>query len=257
MTDINATPWPDGSFLGFDVESTGIDVETAHIVTATTVIVVPGAPNQPTSWLADPGVEIPAEATEVHGITTAHARECGEPIAHVVDAISEHLTSWWRFGLPIVAFNAAYDITVLDRELRRHHDRGLSITGPVLDPFVIDKALSYRKGKRTLVDVCAHYGVDLTAAHTSDGDALAAVQLMPKLARLHSRRHGRLIGQLSLRELWTAQVRWAHEQAVSFEQYQRGLMLKDGATAEDVAAVVIPREWPLMTLAAEPAQAGA
>ena len=48
----------------------------------------------------------------------------------------------------------------------------------MFDPYVIDKAKDrYRKGKRTLTDVSAFYGVSLDNAHEATADALAAARV--------------------------------------------------------------------------------
>jgi len=52
-----------------------------------------------------------------------------------------------------VAFNGSYDLTVLDRELGRHLSSDLTVTGPVVDPHIIDRALDRRRGKRTLEEI--------------------------------------------------------------------------------------------------------
>src|SRR5205807_10255694 len=196
------------------------DVETARIVTATVVTVKPGEEPEFRDWLADPGVDIPAEATAVHGITTGHAREHGQPAHQVVSDVNAALHMAWSDNLPVVAFNALYDLTVVDRELRRHYGLPLDVTGPVLDPYVIDRGVDrFRKGKRTLGVVCEHYGVKLTPdeAHTSHADALAAVELTQRLAKAHAEH----VGALGLRELWTAQCRWHHSQSQGFARYLR------------------------------------
>ena len=68
------TTWADR--LGvFDLETTGVDVEMARIVTACIAVLdADGAVVQRWDWLADPGVEIPEAASAVHGITTERAR---------------------------------------------------------------------------------------------------------------------------------------------------------------------------------------
>lgn len=58
----------------FDLETTGVDVTSARIVTAFVgVLSVDGTLISSRSWLADPGVEIPAGAAAIHGITTERA----------------------------------------------------------------------------------------------------------------------------------------------------------------------------------------
>ncbi|MGO1294940.1 MAG: exonuclease domain-containing protein, partial [Cellulosimicrobium funkei] len=69
---MTTTPWTAGPLLGLDTETTGLDVDVDRVVTAALVLREPGATHVRT-WLLDPGVEIPAEATGIHGITTAQA----------------------------------------------------------------------------------------------------------------------------------------------------------------------------------------
>lgn len=205
--------WHLAAMVGFDTETTGVDVETARIVTAT-VVRVDGGVKDKREWLINPGVDIPAEATAVHGVTTEHARAAGDDPAAAVGEIMLALHNAWGEGLPVVAYNAAYDMTVLDRELRRHHGYGLDVRGPIIDPFCIDKALDpYRKGKRTLTASCAHYGVRLDAAHDASEDALAACRLAWRLAQVYPEQ----IGDLAL--VNDLQAVWRREWAVSFEQY--------------------------------------
>lgn len=213
--------WHLGRLCGFDLETTGTDVETDRIVTA---CVVPCGGNQPvwsTAWLADPGIEIPAQATAVHGITTARARAEGRPAIKVIGEIVAALTKAVINGIPIVAMNATFDLTLLDREARRHGITPLTDTVSkqlrVLDPRVLDKQYDpYRRGKRTLTDLCRHYGVALEGAHTADADALAACRVVWHIANQYPQ-----ATQATLTDLHSAQVRWARQQAESFASYLR------------------------------------
>lgn len=226
--------WHSGPFLAFDTETTGVDCDADRIVTATTVLIEPGAQPTVTSWLIDPGVPIPEAATAVHGITDGHALAHGRPPAECVDEIHGRLVDAWMGGVPVLAFNAAYDLTILDRELRRHLGTPLTIGGPVLDPFVIDKQVDrYRRGKRTLESQCAHYGVRLDGAHDATADALAAARVMWRISRRYSD-----VGALSLDDLHAAQQQWAAEQAQSFRAY----LMSQGRT-EDLPT----GEWPMRT----------
>lgn len=151
------TAWYERTLFAYDCESTGVDVETARIVTASVIRITPDRVVYPYSWLVDPGVDIPAEATAVHGITTERAREDGMDPRVAVGEIAQAIGGAWFDGHPVVIFNAPYDLTVLDRELRRHGWAPLT-PGPVVDPLVIDKQVDrYRRGKRTLEAACAHY----------------------------------------------------------------------------------------------------
>ena len=223
--------WHTGRMAGFDLETTGIDVETDRIVTATVVQCGGGQPTVAANWLADPGIDIPEGAAKVHGITTERARAEGKPAPEVVADVLAALGQVIASGVPVVAMNARYDLTLLDREAARYGLPPLP-AGPVIDPLVLDKHVDrYRKGRRTLTDLCAHYQVELGAAHTSDADAIAACRVAWRIG--HTRQW---VAALSLDELHTAQVGWAAEQAAGLQTHLR---------KKDPAAHVAP-EWPLI-----------
>ena len=202
----------------FDLETTGIDVESCRIVSATVAVLdANGTAVERIDWLVDPGVEIPAGATSVHGITTEHAIEHGriaiEAVAEIVAALRGHLAD----GLPIVAYNAPYDLTLLDREAARHGIVPLGSPSQVVDPLVIDKAVDkYRKGKRTLEVTSAFYGVTLDEAHDAGADAIAAGRVAQAIHRAH-------VAALpaTIDELHALQVTWYRQQAESFQEYMR------------------------------------
>jgi DNA polymerase-3 subunit epsilon len=202
----------------FDLETTGIDVETARIVTAHVGLLdADGNVVHRRDWLLDPGVEIPAEATAVHGITTEQARELGMDPARGVAAIVAQLRSLFDRGIPVVAYNAPYDFTLLDREANRHGIPPLVSPGPIIDPLVIDKAVDkYRRGKRTLTVTATHYGVDLLEAHDAGADAIAAGRVAQALARMHAD-----VLAVEAAELHRRQVDWCSEQAADFQEYMR------------------------------------
>jgi DNA polymerase-3 subunit epsilon len=160
----------------FDTETTGIDPATTRIVTANiSVIRAGGVIESSRDWLINPGIEIPAQATNVHGITTEYAREHGEDAAGAIYDIVAELQALFDSSIPVVAYNASYDFTILQREAVRYSHDPLSNPSPIIDPLVIDKQVDrYRKGKRTLEAAAAHYGVELTDAHTAAADAQAA-----------------------------------------------------------------------------------
>ncbi len=224
------TGWHAGPFLAFDTETTGTNVDADRIVTATTVLIAPGAEPAVTSWLIDPGVPIPEAASAVHGITDGHVLAHGRPPAECVDEIAATLIDAWAAGIPVLAFNACFDLTILDREMRRHLGAAL-VPGLVLDPFVIDKHVSYRRGKRTLTAQCEHYGVRHDGAHDATADALAAARVLWRIAQRYP-----TVAEKSLQEMHDAQVQWAAEQAASFRDW----LVRQGKTDD------LPHgEWPM------------
>ncbi len=216
--------WHTGRLAAFDIETTGTDPEHDRIVTAAVSLVGADIEGSHSAWLVDPGIDIPAGASAVHGITTEQARAEGVDPRVAVEEITSILADHVRQGAPIVAFNARFDLTILDREARRHGVAPLveRVGGSdgliVVDPFVLDKQVDrYRPGKRTLEAVCAHYGVRLDQAHAANADALAAARVAYRLATRASE-----LRELDLHSLHAHQVEWAAEQAASLQAYFEG-----------------------------------
>ncbi|MFF8992103.1 3'-5' exonuclease [Streptomyces sp. NPDC014983] len=232
------TYWYEGPLAAFDTETTGVDVETDRIVSA--AVVVQDAPQtlpRVSRWLVNPGVPVPAEATAVHGLTEEHLQRNGRWPAPVVFEIAEQLAEHAARGRPLVVMNAPFDLTLLDRELRRHRASSLdrwfpSVPLRVLDPRVLDKHLDrYRKGRCTLTDLCAHYGVELEGAHDAATDALAALEVVRALGRRFATR----LERLSPAELHTLQAGWHAAQA-------RGLQSWFARNGSDET---VDTKWPL------------
>jgi DNA polymerase-3 subunit epsilon len=254
------------AMTGFDLETTGIDVEADRIVTAAVTNVRPGEPPVEFHSMCDPGIEIPAGAAEVHGITTERARAEGGDRAKLVEKVSELLALSISAGIPIVGCNLAYDLTLFDRERRRlgmtslAEFVGLNEVGPIIDVLVIDKYVDqYRPGSRKLSALCEHYGVNLDGAHDAAHDTLAACRVAFKLMRraqaprdwlrteygkcrdktgqpLQSWRINKIIerfGELSGMDMWElhwAQAGWRATQAKSLEAHLR--RTDDGAKVD-------------------------
>jgi DNA polymerase-3 subunit epsilon len=218
--------WAENTIAAFDTETTGPDPTEARIVTACIAVVNDG-PVEPLTWLINPGVEIPAEATAIHGITTEHAREHGTDPRTALTQIRTELYQLWDGGWPVLAYNASYDLTVLDAELMRYDLEPLHDIGPVIDPLVLDR---YRRGARTLTAACAHYQVRLDGAHDASNDALAAARVAWRIAQRYPQ-----VAGLGLAELTELQAGMHRAWAENFQQYLRG----------KGSSEVVDPSWPL------------
>lgn len=162
--------WHQEPFGAFDTETTGTDPETARIVTAAIVHRIPGERPKPIRWIIDPAVDIPTEAADVHGYTndriaqllTEHGGRPGWalrslngtttaiPAEAALFEIHSQIAGLTMRDQALVVHNAAYDLTLLEHEARRHDIEPLTarphgIAG-VVDPMVIEKAFDpYRK----------------------------------------------------------------------------------------------------------------
>ena len=235
--------WPTGrswaeSLVVFDLETTGVSVEHDRVVTAHVGrLDREGVLVERVDWLVNPGIAIPAGASAVHGISTERAQADGVAAPQAIADIVSVLRRYSEAGLPIVAYNAAYDFSLLDREARRY---GIAPFVPerVIDPLVIDKAVDrYRKGKRTLTVSCAHYGVSLDGAHEASADAIAAGRLAIALAAAFPQ-----LGELSAEQLHAQQRVWSAEQAESFAKWRH---------SQGDTAFRAERGWPVRELFAQ------
>lgn len=229
--------WIRGPLLGFDTETTGVNPRRDRIVTAALIGRGPHGTHQRT-WLIDPGVPIPEQAAAIHGITTEQAQAHGMSPQQGLQELSNELTAAFTHSIPVVAYNAAFDLTIIESELHRNGlptvaERLGRPLAPVLDPLVLDRALDrYRRGKRKLVDLCAHYQVQESGdLHTADVDVTATLDVLQAQASAHPQ-----ILDLSLAELHQWQVEQHRLWATDFNQWRQSKGL-DGPGA----AV----EWPL------------
>ncbi|MEQ1736036.1 MAG: exonuclease domain-containing protein, partial [Rhodoglobus sp.] len=221
----------------FDLETTGVDTDTSRIVSACIAVLEPdGSLHEQWNWLADPEVEIPEGASAVHGISTEHARAEGRTAETVAGEITATIRTLLSVGIPLVVYNAPYDLSLLDRECRRHRIEPLGSPFPVIDPLVIDKAVDrFRKGKRTLVAAAERYGVNLDDAHDAAADAIAAGRVAQAIARTFPDEV-----DVSFADLHGRQQIWYAEQAASFQQYIREVKGDQDYVAESA--------WPLRPL---------
>ncbi len=210
---MTAAWWP-GSALAFDTETTGPEPTTARLVTAHALEVSAAGAVVRGAWLMNPGVPIPEDATRIHGVTTEQAQLEGEAPEVVVPAIVTVISCAWASGLPLVAMNASYDLTLLEHE-RALLGRGALDLGPVLDPMIIDRACDkWRKGKRTLTALAHHYNVTQGEAHSAAGDAITAARIVWRQAQRYPE-----IAHLTLAQMQTWQ-RLAHlEWAANYERH--------------------------------------
>lgn len=247
--------WFAGPWLGFDTETTGVDAYKARVVTAAAVrrehVVLDAAgaagaasgdcvADQVQTWMVDPGVEIPPAAAAVHGISTEQARAEGMDARVGLDQIAAEVGTAMADGVPIVAFNASFDLTLLECELERHglpsvRERAGGEYGMVLDPLVLDRKLDrWRRGKRKLIDMLAVYGVDANHEdlHAADVDVIATLDVLAAMVRKFP-----ALRALAPSEVNDFQARAHAEWAESFERFLR-LKGRDAT---------ISRSWPIAT----------
>lgn len=241
LEGLDRSGWVTSPWMGFDTETTGVFPARDRIVTAATVKRPDGIDfdeksqeDESRSWLADPGVVIPARATEIHGITTEVARSKGRPAPEVIEEVNQALLEQLESGGAVVVFNASYDLPLLEAESRRHRiatwrERLGRKTPLILDPLVIDRAVNkYRGGKRTLVALVEVFGLRLGSAHNATVDAQMTLDVLRALLTQNP-----LLQAMTATDLMAFQREQHALWAEGFESY----LAKRGRTAH------ISREW--------------
>lgn len=258
--------WWQDPLIGFDLETTSSEPEEARIVTAAvTVCSAQGIERH--TWLVDPGVEIPDEAAEIHGITTEVAVAQGRPAAEAVPEILEALMAQ-PLAFARAAFNTPYDNTVLDRELRR-----LGLDGPALrlrellwvDPHVMDKWLDRYRPKavasHNLEDTCRVWDATIDGPHDAAFDAVATCRLAWRLGSQGKVRRNRPGEAAELQAEWDSvreslgmlqswQAQKYRTEAKRFAEYIRKGDPKKDVPPQPERADGVMFDWPLVPVPA-------
>jgi len=154
----------------FDLETTGVNIGTDRIVEISILKIYPNGNKESKTWLVNPEVEIPAEATAIHGIT--NEKVVTEPtfkeLAHTVNEMIA--------GADLAGFNSnRFDIPLLAEELLRAGIDFEMNTRKAIDVQVI----FHKKEQRTLSAGYKFYcGKDLDDAHSAEADTNATYEIL-------------------------------------------------------------------------------
>ncbi|HEY5955740.1 MAG TPA: 3'-5' exonuclease [Polyangiaceae bacterium] len=161
-----------------DTETTGRDAMTDRIVEIAAVVWHRGAVVARYAWLVHPGCAIPAEATEVHGISDDAVKD-----SPCFAAIAKELSDVLRGRVPL-AYNAEFDQRFIAEEFGRaalelgHTPPALRRGVEWLDPLVWARELQKFEKSKALGEVCVRLGIPLTNAHRATDDAEAAMRVL-------------------------------------------------------------------------------
>jgi DNA polymerase III subunit epsilon len=213
--------WRDGELLAFDLETTGVNKFTDVPVSFALITLKNGEVIEERTSIVNPGRPIPPGAARVHGISDERAIAEGMALEDAVEVVVGVLVDASQRGVPVVGFNLSYDLTMTDscaRNFKKAGLRELGWQGPVLDPLVMDRALDrYRKGKRTLGDICDVYGVVNAAAHDAGGDATASAFVLLAMAEKYPE-----VADSDPAALFEQQAQWHREWAEHYDEWSRG-----------------------------------
>lgn len=154
----------------FDLETTGVNIGTDRVVEIAILKVFPNGNKESKTWLVNPEIEIPKEASYIHGIT--NEKVVTEPtFKELAPAISDMIA-----GCDLAGFNSnRFDIPLLAEELMR-----AGIDFDMKNRKAIDVQVIYhKKEQRTLSAGYQFYcGKELEGAHGAEADTNATYEIL-------------------------------------------------------------------------------
>jgi DNA polymerase-3 subunit epsilon len=174
--------WRDIEIALLDVETTGRDPAHDRVIEVGIVIGRAGEVVARYNWLLNPGIPIPQEARDVHGITDEQVAN-----APTFESVAHEIADALRGRIP-AAYNAEFDKQFLLSEYARLGVK-LESTPPALrreiswvDPLVWAREIQSNERSRALADVAQRLGIALEKAHRASEDAEAALRVLYALA---------------------------------------------------------------------------
>ncbi|MFY0604712.1 MAG: ribonuclease H-like domain-containing protein [Flavobacteriaceae bacterium] len=154
----------------FDLETTGINIANDRIVEISILKIFPNGTQESKTWLVNPEIEIPADATAIHGIT--NEKVVTEPtFKELAHQINEMIAD-----SDLAGFNSnRFDIPLLAEEFLRVGIDFEMKTRKAIDVQVI----FHKKEQRTLSAGYKFYcGKDLEDAHSAEADTNATYEIL-------------------------------------------------------------------------------
>lgn len=192
--------WSEVPIVVVDVETTGLKPGVDRAVQVALVRFESGTEIGHLCSTVNPGIPIPAEATQIHGITDADVAHVGT--IEQLFALGE-ARALLEDAQPL-AFNAQFDrLFVPPGAFSDYH-------WPWLDPLttvrVVDRFVR-GQGRHKLTAACERHGVELDSAHDAKQDARAAGQLFYALTpKIDPAAQAWTLGRL---------IKWQREQEAS------------------------------------------
>lgn len=154
----------------FDLETTGVQIATDRIVEISILKIYPNGNRESWTRLVNPEIEIPKEASDIHGIT--NEKVVTEPkFSELAPKISTMIE-----GCDLAGFNSnRFDIPLLAEEMLRAR-----VNFDMQDRMAIDvQVIFHKKEQRNLSAGYEFYcGKTLDNAHSAEADTLATYEIL-------------------------------------------------------------------------------
>ncbi len=154
----------------FDLETTGIDIVNDRIVEISLVKIMPDGSEEIKTRRINPGIPIPAFATEVHGISDEDVKDCPS-FRSVAKSLAKYME-----GCDLAGYNSnKFDIPMLMEEFLR---AGVDIDFKGRKCIDVQN-IFHKMEQRTLSAAYKFYcDKDLENAHSAEADTLATYHIL-------------------------------------------------------------------------------
>ena len=173
MTEAGSASYP-RTFVGLDLETTGVDSSVDRIIEIGAVRVVDGEVDDTFEALVNPGLPIPSDIVHLTGITdddVAGAPSIDEVLPRIVEFIGDS---------PIVAHHAPFDTGFLNKAAAGQAEL-LVGRGGVFDTLPLTRALLPRLPNHRLVTAARFFDISTGRSHRATDDARAVSALFLSL----------------------------------------------------------------------------
>lgn len=157
-------------YLAFDLEMTGLDTGVDRIIEFCFLFLNSELEvTERFQSLVNPGRPIPKETTAIHGLTDADVAD--------VPGFSMHAERIQKLieKSVLIAHNGSFDMAVLNAELLRCNQAGISPSHPLIDTLLIERYVNSHKLSEAYV---RYENKTFDGAHRAEADALATVAVL-------------------------------------------------------------------------------
>lgn len=239
----------------FDVESTGLDTENDRIITCFLRAREGESVLYENEWIINAGVEVPKEASDVHGMTTEWVQENGRTdVSTAIEEIVHELSEYGHYGFVICGYNHAFDLAMLEAEAKRYNPGvgSLRVKDWVpkyrfIDPAIFSRVFDkYVKGGHKLITVAQRNGIQVEEdrLHAADYD----VEVTEKLVKIMLNRAWRELADVrkdkTPDEFVTALQTWQAAEKQKWAQHTTAYFESAGKTEDDGSKIIVSGAFP-------------
>ena len=165
-----------GTFVCFDCEATGLDVDKDRIIEVAAIVFTFDGELETFETLIDPEMPIPPESTKIHNITDEMVK--GKPkISEVLPRLLPLIEKY-----PVVGHSIGYDIDLVKSECARS---GISTSlgqKPIVDTLRLAR-LYGQTPVNSLQKLREHFNIPMDIAHRAMGDVLVNISVFKYLSK--------------------------------------------------------------------------